>query len=275
MNEENPIQATPTPSKAAMMSKLAVPGAIVLAGIIVAGAIYMTKAPSTGIDKGTDIVKPKISLRAVTNDDHILGSPNADIFIVEYSDTECPFCKRFHVTLQSLMNTYGKDGKVAWVYRHFPLVQLHKKAPKEAEATECAAELGGKTAFWDYINRIYEITPANDGLATAKLYDIAKELKLDTVKFKNCLDTGKYAEKVQADYDDAVSAGGRGTPHSVIVLAKPMGKILNQIVLDVSSKYGIGATYLFATDDRSKIVVSGAQDINVLKDLIDGILKAQ
>jgi len=96
---------------------------------------------------------------------------NAPVKIVEFSDTECPFCKRFHTTMQQVVK--DSNGQVAWVYRHFPLDQLHSKARKEAEATECAAELGGNEKFWAYLNRLMEVTPANDGLDLAELPVIA------------------------------------------------------------------------------------------------------
>ena len=66
--------------------------------------------------------------------------------------------------MQQLMSEYGKSGKVAWVYRQYPIVQLHSKAPKEAEALECAAELGGNEKFWDYTDRLYTLTNSNDSL---------------------------------------------------------------------------------------------------------------
>ncbi len=113
--------------------------------------------------KGEKGVKD-LKLDPVTDKDHIAGNAQADIIIVEYSDTECPFCKKFHETMIQVMDEYGKSGKVAWVYRHFPLDALHKKARKEAEATECAAELGGNDKFWEYLNLMMKITPANDQL---------------------------------------------------------------------------------------------------------------
>lgn len=100
----------------------------------------------------------------VSPDEHIFGNPNASIFIIEYSDLECPFCKRFHETMKQAMEKYGKNGQVAWVYRHFPLDAIHSKARKEAEATECAAEQGGNEMFWKYTNKLMEITPSNNQL---------------------------------------------------------------------------------------------------------------
>lgn len=107
---------------------------------------------------------PKIDLDPVTEKDHIAGNPGAELLIVEYSDPECPFCKRFHATMLQVMSEYGKDGKVAWVYRHFPLDSIHSKARREAEAVECAGELGGNDKLWEYLNKLEEITPANNQL---------------------------------------------------------------------------------------------------------------
>ncbi len=126
-------------------------------------ALSNSPAPTGGNTKSLENMKP------VTSSDHIFGDVNAPVKVVFYSDLECPFCKSFHETMTQIMNSsYGKDGKVAWVYRHFPLKQLHSKAPKEAEAAECAAELGGNDAFWKFINKINEVTPANNKLDQAQ-----------------------------------------------------------------------------------------------------------
>ena len=183
-------------------------------------------------------------MRPGTAEDHILGNPNATLKIVEYSDTECPFCKVFHQTMKQVMDVYGKSGKVAWVYRHFPIDQLHQRARKEAEATECANELGGPEKFWEFIDLVYATTNSNDSLDPAQLPVIAGKVGLDVKAFNTCLSSGKYAAKVEADYQDAVKAGGRGTPNSIIVSA-----------------------------DGTKTVIQGAQSFEAVKGIIDALLK--
>lgn len=201
------------------MEKLSVPIAIVIAGVLISGALYYSnvKNPSNKYVKTTPTEDTSLKMKPVTDSDHLLGNPDAELIIVEYSDTECPYCKVFHNTLKRVMNEYGKDGKVAWVYRHFPIDSLHPKARKEAEATECASELGGSTKFWEYINMLYDITPSNNGLDPAELSKIAKNVGLDVKAFDTCLSSGKYAEKVESSYQDAIAAGGRGTPNSIIL----------------------------------------------------------
>ncbi|OGI95322.1 hypothetical protein A2917_02025 [Candidatus Nomurabacteria bacterium RIFCSPLOWO2_01_FULL_42_17] len=110
--------------------------------------------------------RPK-QIRPITSDDHILGNANARIVIVEYSDLECPFCKVFHNTMHQVVEKSG--GNVAWVYRHYPIPQLHSKAFHEAEATECAWEQKGNDGFWKYIDKLFEITPSNNGLPVERL----------------------------------------------------------------------------------------------------------
>ena len=111
---------------------------------------------------------------------------------------------------------YGKSGQVAWVYRHFPLDQLHSKARKEAEALECAGELGGNAAFWKYTDRLYEITPSNDGLKETQLPEIASFVGLDVSAFSTCLSSGKFAERVNRDFESGANIGVRGTPYSIV-----------------------------------------------------------
>lgn len=167
-------------------------------------------------DTGKDDAKTDIVVAPVTDKDWVRGDRNAPITIVEFSDTECPFCKQFHETMQTILTEY--DGKIRWVYRHFPLEQLHPRALKEAEALECAGEIGGNDSFWKYADRLYEITPANNKLDPAQLSDIARTVGLNVIKFNDCLASGKYAEKVQEHIAQAGAAGGRGTPYSVILV---------------------------------------------------------
>lgn len=87
--------------------------------------------------------------------DHIRGDANAEVIVIEYSDLECPFCQRFHPEMQSVLENY--DGSVAWVYRHLPLEAIHPMAIPLAEGSECAAELGGNDAFWEYIDYIFGV----------------------------------------------------------------------------------------------------------------------
>ena len=165
-------------------------------------------------------------VKPVSKTDHIKGDfSKADVFLIEYSDMECPFCKRFHPTMEQVVQTYGT--KVAWVYRHFPL-SFHANAQKEAEASECVAELGGNTAFWKFTDLIYERTATGGtGFALTDLPKLAKELGLNEAKFKSCLDSGKYAQKVQQDMTEGQAAGVTGTPGTVLLTRSGETRIIS------------------------------------------------
>ncbi|OGZ43086.1 MAG: hypothetical protein A2719_01860 [Candidatus Ryanbacteria bacterium RIFCSPHIGHO2_01_FULL_45_22] len=215
MEEEHVRQSIPS------KDNYAVPGAIIIAGALIAGAVYFsfgkTPVPSPSIGNKVEDVGSFEQMAAISARDHIRGNPDAPVKIVEYSDTECPFCKRFHDTMKQVMDEYGKSGEVAWVYRQFPLSQLHSKASKEAEATECANELGGSDKFWSYIDRLFEVTPSNDGLDPAELPKIAEYVGLDVTKFNTCLTSAKYAQHIEEDSQNAIATGGNGTPWSIVV----------------------------------------------------------
>ncbi len=229
--KELKAQAKAQNVSAAQQNNLFVPAAIVIAGIIVAGAIMLNNgknqsAPVAGNTANTVVdnnavaptrpspAQPAGIVKPVTKDDHILGNPNAQVFLIEYSDFECTYCKRFHPTTKQIVDAY--KGKVAIVYRHFPL-GFHANAQKQAEATECAAELGGNDAFWKYTDAIFDrTTSGGTGFALSKLTPLAEELGLDKIKFNTCLDSGKYAAKVKQDMAEGTQAGVTGTPGNIL-----------------------------------------------------------
>lgn len=164
----------------------------------------------TAIDKAKRVRPVSVSR------DHIRGNPDAEISLIEYSDFECPYCKRFHPIPSQLLEEYG--GRVNWVYRHFPLAFHNPGAQKQAEGTECANELGGNDAFWRYSDLIYERTQSNgNGFPLDRLVPLAVEIGLEKGKFQRCLDSGKYAQHVQDDYEEALEVGVSGTPGNILL----------------------------------------------------------
>ncbi len=151
----------------------------------------------------------------VTARDHVLGNPNAKVTVIEYSDFECPFCKRHAPTMAQIHTLYKDDVNI--VYRHFPL-SFHQNAMKEAEASECVAELAGNDAFWKFHDAIFDRTAAGGtGFALDKLPALAKEVGANEAKFKQCLDSGKYTKYVQDQLQEGIDAGVQGTPGNFVV----------------------------------------------------------
>ena len=143
----------------------------------------------------------------INDTDHVKGDKKAPITIVEYSDFQCPYCSKFHDTLNKVMKNY--DGKVNWVYRHFPL-DFHDFARDAAEASECAAD---QNKFWEYNDALFKNQKDIDEEIFAKL---AKDLGLNVDKFNECVTSGKYADKVETDYQSGVDIEVAGTPGAFI-----------------------------------------------------------
>jgi protein-disulfide isomerase len=238
-------------------SLITLPGAIILAGAFITIAVIWVNKPAQIPSKNAAAVNTvnEANIRPVSSTDHILGNPDASIKIVEYSDTSCPYCKMFNATMEKIMDEYGPSGKVAWIYRNWPLDKpnsegqiLHKNAGNEAEALECAAALGGNDKFWAFEKRLYEITPSvtgstPNGLDQKQLPEIAKFVGIDAVSFNDCLSSGRFKDKVEADYTDGINAGVIGTPYSIII-----------------------------TPSGSKIPIDGAQSYSTIKIAIDALL---
>jgi protein-disulfide isomerase len=145
-------------------------------------------------------------------EDHVYGNPDAPISLIEYSDFECPYCQRFHETAKQLVD--GSNGQVNWIYRHFP-IPSHRGAAPKAAAAECAAELGGKEAFWRYSDGLFERT-GQGFLKVDQLVPLAGRLGLDKGKFQQCLDSGRFNQKVQAQMRGGERAGVTGTPGNIL-----------------------------------------------------------
>ncbi len=155
--------------------------------------------------------------------DHVRGNPNAKYLLIEYSDYECPFCKRFDATVKQLMEE-NKD--LAYVYRHYPLDSLHSQARDEAIAAECVARLGGEDAFWVFNDIIYEVTPSNDGLNLAELPKYAENAGVSAAEFMACYENKETKNIVEEQFQSGVKYGINGTPGSFLINTKAKKAVL-------------------------------------------------
>jgi len=252
-------------------SSLSIPGAIVIVGILIAGAILLSNRPNTPAP--TNTAQPQtptsISIKPVNASDHILGDPNAPITIVEYSDLECPFCKMFQSTMHSIMDTYGKNGQVAWVYRNFT---VHSLAPNEADAAECANAEGGNTLYWNYIDDIFATTTSTDSLDPAVLPAVAGELGLNVTKFNTCLSGNTYLSLVEQETNDAEAAGGDGTPYSVMILKTALPAEKATAIENYVIQNNLAQNIILSSDNKN-IALNGAIPLANVTAILDLILK--
>jgi protein-disulfide isomerase len=134
----------------------------------------------------------------------VKGDPNAPVTIVEFSDFQCPFCKKSEGTLHELLTKYS--GRVKLAYLDFPLREIHPQAQMAAEAARCAGE---QRQFWEYHDALYAEQSKLDG---AELLTRARALHLDEKLFQACLDSGKFKSKIDADMEQGRKVGVAGTP---------------------------------------------------------------
>ncbi len=171
-----------------MTKKKMIYGAVILVIIAVGVYFFLSSPPASQL--------PRM--------EHFLGSANAKVVMVEYSDFQCPACGAAEPTVQEIIKAYG--SKIKFVYKHFPLTSIHINAQKAAESSECASAQG---KFWEMHGKLFE---NQNALRISDLKSYAQQLGLNTTSFNSCLDSGAAASAVKADFNEGVAEGVRATP---------------------------------------------------------------
>lgn len=154
-----------------------------------------------------------------------MGKKDAPVTLVEFSDYQCPFCRRFfQTTLPAIKAEYIDTGKVRYVFRDFPLDQMHPQARKAAEAAHCAGDQG---KYWEMHDALFQNQQA---LQVEKLKAYARSLNLNAAAFDACLDKGKYGTAVQKNYEEGVAAQIRGTPAFFVGKTRPDNTIQGVLI---------------------------------------------
>lgn len=222
MQDTQPTTTT-TVAQTPIWRDLLIPGSIMIAGVAIGLGLYFSggggpaaqlgAAPSPAAQQ--EPVDQTDQIAPVTENDYRKGPADAAVTIVEYSDFDCPFCSRFHDSMNEIV---ANNPDVAWVYRHFPLEQLHPEAEGVAMAAECVGELAGSDAFWSFTDGYFAARGANDGTAHDVLVPrLAVEAGVSNAALTECMDSGRTQPLVQEDIDNAIATGGRGTPWSILI----------------------------------------------------------
>ena len=203
-----------------MKTSLTIPLAIIAGGIIVAVAVYVSMPKNPETNAGNPAL-----VRPVSASDHILGNPAAPVMIIEYSDFDCDFCKGFHDTLNQIIANAGVNGKVAWVFRHLSLSEIHPNALAHARAAECVAATSGNDAFWKFSNALFAAQPADP----SSYGTLASSIGLSGNAFATCYSTASSTldARITADRQNALDIGADGTPYSIILVNGKPFEVMN------------------------------------------------
>ena len=237
-------------------------------GIVITGMISPKQSNIAEIKFHSNL--PNIN--EITAKDHVRGSLSADIVMLEYSDLECSVCKMFHDIMKKTVDNYGKTGQVAWVFRNLPIDQMHDKARTEAEAAECAGIIAGPEKFWDVIDRIYTITPGNNGLDLNLLPSIVSTSGVTKDAYTKCMAGDEVKKIVERDYQDGLVAteGLPGTPHNIWLLKKPLSLTAEKKLASMFLSFELPPQI---TNDKKAIIISGGLPYDAVKLFVDTILE--
>ncbi len=179
---------------------------IITVAVLIGGAIIYTQSSRSGSKTfQAEEFQPEES------PGHVRGNPEAPVTIVEFSDFQCPFCSKFHPTVQQILENYPEEVRL--VYKHFPLDSIHPQARPAAEASECVWEQKGDEGFWQFTDGVFE----NQSRMSSSLYtELASSISLDMGQFEECLSSRKYKDKVETDFREGVEMGVRGTPGNFV-----------------------------------------------------------
>ncbi len=201
--------------------RLTTPSAIIIAAVILgASHVGYGYLLSTGTQKS-----PATSFkgRALDESDLMTGNTKSKVILVEYSDTECPYCAQLYPTIKKIQAEYGE--KIGYVYRYFPLTQIHPDAFEEARAIYCVGKELGAVKRQNYIDSIfaYKWEKQNMVLPKGKKESLAKDSGVNESSFKACMQDAASSAVINASMQDGVAAGVQGTPASFVLIKTRKG----------------------------------------------------
>lgn len=201
---------------------LTTPLAIIVASIVIAGGLMGYGLITQG-NSANATPKAMFKGKAISDTDYVEGKVDSKVVVIEYSDPECPFCGQVSATIKQLRSEYG--DKAAFVYRHFPLTQIHKEAFDRSRAIACAGKVGGSTKYYQYIDTYYgyETSKQSTQMPATALNDFAKTIGLDMTAFTTCMKENQTGQLVTDSVTDGATAGVQGTPSTFILVKTKKG----------------------------------------------------
>jgi len=218
------------------LESIAIPGAILLAGLVIAGAIFFTNKKDSG-DAGDTLGDTDTTQDTGTNEEfptattNIGGSPylgdksKAKVALVEYTDFQCPYCQKYaDETKADIISNYVDSGDIIYVIRNLPLEFHGQISIDSAQAGLCVDEIAGVEKYFEFYSKAFLLESKDD------LANVAKDLGVDMAKYNSCMDSDKYLDQIDADKEAATAAGVSGTPGFVIGVLDEDGNVEGKLI---------------------------------------------
>jgi protein-disulfide isomerase len=178
-----------------------------------------------------DLQRNRLRPTAIGSSDHVRGSANSPVTVIEYADFQCPYCRQLHVTLQAA----ASEGKIRWVYRDYPL-SMHEFAFREAEAAQCA---GAQGKYWEYADALYahqaDITSSK--AIDQELNSLSQEVHADPAAVMQCINSAQYRGVVQDEANEADKLQIEATPTIFINNKRHEGSVSYSELMNLITKH--------------------------------------
>lgn len=169
---------------------------------------------------------PDTTVQKISAQDPTQGNLGATVGIITYTDFDCPFCKQFHSTMNTVIEEYRND-EVVWTYRNFPISVLHPNATHVAAAAECVAKIEDNDSYWKFVDLLFNERETRDTVDISRLDEFALEAGADVAAFGACLENDEAQKEVNGDFQEGLDAGVSGTPASLIIYEGAVNKTVN------------------------------------------------
>jgi len=243
------------------------PISIVLAALIIGGAFVYSKGlnvqkQQAALEETKTNVQNGIKL-AILDDQPVLGKADAPVTIFEYSDFQCPYCRRFQMLAHlDIVKDYVEPGLAKIVFIDVP---FHEFSSIASQAAWCAKE---QNKYWEMHDTLFSKADDANTFKTESLIKIAGDLKLDTDAFSNCLNSQKYAQRIQQSLDSVTKMGIYGTPSIIITKTEKLPLSINTGVIQTAFQ---GNQYQIDLNGATLLI--GAQPYSTVKSIIDSYVK--
>lgn len=262
MDQEN--QTTSGLKEKSIFVQLALPISILAAALIISGVLFYIKSSPQGGEANIAGKKQDNVTLKISNNDHLLGENNTKATVIVFADFRCSYCNKFHQQVEpQIIKDYVDTGKVRFIFKNYAF--LGEGSILAAQAAECAAD---QDKYWEYYKWLFESQSSDANFYSKENFvKFSTQFGMNKTQFSQCLESGKYANKVTEDQANGMEIGITGTPVTLIVRGNDYSFDANYI----QSQLKLNKSSVALPNGNSFII--GAQSYSVFKAAIDRALE--